>query len=611
MRTLIIGLDAFDPNVFESLLDQGKVPSLAKCVQAGGYSRFSIANPPQSEVSWTSIATGLNPGGHGIFDFVHRDPATYIPYVSLLPTKTGFAGTQFVPPFKANTIFDHVIRQGYPATSLWWPATFPARPESPVRTIPGLGTPDIFGQLGVGFLFTSDTGLASEKRKTRLSLLHQQGKGRYRGQLAGPIRKKRDGQQESALELQVELTGDHSARLMLDKNAVDLVEGKWSPVIELSFKVGLFFKIHAVTRVILTQIKPDLRLYVLPLQLHPLHSPWPYAAPPDFVRRTLKACGLYLTVGWPQDTTGLEEECINDQQFLELCDSIFTSRERILAYHLQDFREGILASVFDSLDRVQHMFWRDRPDIIEKWYLRLDEMVGRMASAFSVPGQKPGQLVVVSDHGFTRFDHKIHLNSWLIEQGYLAPKENKACGSLQDVDWSQTKAYAIGLNSIYLNLEGREGQGTVQAGEVEPLVNKLCDDLQAWLGPDGRSIVQGVWSRDKALHGELAAYGPDILVGFSPGYRGSQQTGLGSWESASIEVNQDHWGADHCIDPRAVPGVLFSNWGLQAFPNPSYLDFPALIIGEKLRSSGSAPPPTYSDEDREILEERLKSLGYL
>src|SRR4030065_243623 len=119
MRTVIIGLDAFDPVVFERLLNHGRAPNLAKFVDKQGYSRFSVSNPAQSEVSWTSIATGLNPGGHGIFDFVHRDPVSYTPYVSLLPTKSGLTGTPFVSPFSARSLFHQAVRQGYPAASLW------------------------------------------------------------------------------------------------------------------------------------------------------------------------------------------------------------------------------------------------------------------------------------------------------------------------------------------------------------------------------------------------------------------------------------------------------------------------------------------------------------
>ncbi|MCP5100993.1 MAG: hypothetical protein GY943_36040, partial [Chloroflexi bacterium] len=160
MRVLIIGLDAFEPKRFERLYEQGRVPNLAKYVDTGKYSRFAVSNPPQSEVSWTSIATGLNPGGHGMFDFVHRDPATYALNVSLLPTKSGFGGTQFAEPFTATTIFDQVVQKGYQATALWWPAMFPARVKSPVRTLPGLGTPDLMGRLGVGTFFTTNPELA-------------------------------------------------------------------------------------------------------------------------------------------------------------------------------------------------------------------------------------------------------------------------------------------------------------------------------------------------------------------------------------------------------------------------------------------------------------------
>jgi predicted AlkP superfamily phosphohydrolase/phosphomutase len=156
LQTLILGFDAFDPILFESLLDRGLMPNLAKLVGMRGYSRFAVANPPQSEVSWTSIATGLNPGDHGMFDFVHREPSQYALFLSLLPTERRFGVTRFVRPYNATTIFDIAAKKGYPATSLWWPGTFPAKRGSPVRTLPGLGTPDLLGRMGVGCLYTAD-----------------------------------------------------------------------------------------------------------------------------------------------------------------------------------------------------------------------------------------------------------------------------------------------------------------------------------------------------------------------------------------------------------------------------------------------------------------------
>jgi predicted AlkP superfamily phosphohydrolase/phosphomutase len=612
MQTLIIGLDAFDPVVFERLLDQGRLPNLAGFVEKKGYSRFAVANPPQSEVSWTSIATGLNPGGHGIFDFVHRDPATYLPYVSLLPTKSSLSGTQFVPPNNARTLFDQAVRNGYPATVLWWPATFPARPDSPVHTIPGLGTPDMYGKLGVGTLFTTDLNLAQAGRKTALEYLKRNGKDRFTGQLKGPAQKKGKVVEDLLFDIELDLTDSGNARLKFGEKRLELVLGEWSPIVEVTLKVGFLYKLHVLTRVLLTQTSPEVHLYLLPLQIHPLHSPWRYASPQGFVKQTWENCGPFLTTGWPQDTTGLEEGCMDDGQFLELCDSIEAGREKVLAYHLKNFKEGVLAMVFDSLDRVQHMFWRDRQDIIEAWYEKLDGIVGRTQQALSASNGDKVHLLVVSDHGFTRFDHKVHLNRWLIDQGHLVPSQPGGEPGLKNIDWSRSRAYAIGLNSIYLNLAGREGQGVVEKDQVLPLSNQLKEEMLAWKGAPGESIVGHIWRRDEALDGPLKDYGPDLLVGFSPGYRASAQTGLGSWEDAALEPNTDHWGADHCIDPNSVPGVLFSSRGLSNLASPSYQDFPWLAIGEKLAASGgSISPPSHGEEDEKVLEERLKSLGYL
>jgi predicted AlkP superfamily phosphohydrolase/phosphomutase len=613
MHTLILGFDAFAPTVFERLSGQGKLPYLTRYAEAGGYARFEVANPPQSEVSWTSIATGLNPGGHGIFDFVHRDPATYNLTVSLLPTKRGLAGIQFVPPFTAHTIFDEAARQGYPATTLWWPATFPARPESLVRTIPGLGTPDIQGRLGVGTLFTAEGGPAADDRKTPVVRLERKGPGRYRALLAGPVRQTRRGSQPSTLEVQLELDGNGPARLTIGGQTVALTEGSWSPVLELSFKMGRFVSVRALTRAILSRVEPDVQLYLLPLQLHPLHPVWRYASPHGFVKEAWQCSGPFLTLGWQQDTTALEEGCITDDQFLDLCDWILTVREGLLMHQLEKFHEGLLASVFDSLDRVQHMFWRDRPDVIEAWYVKLDSLLGRVEARLAALGQASTRIVLVSDHGFADFDTKVHLNRWLQEQGYLVVRQDDSTASLRSANWAQSRAYAVGLNSLYINRQGREGQGTVSAAEYEPLVEDLARHLLAWRGPDDHPIVRQVARRSDAFSGPYADYGPDLVVGYSPGYRASADTGLGRWPSHSLEPNRDHWGADHCMDARSVPGVLFCNQGFGGLSNLSYREFPMLAIGMAPDAGKAGPPPAQplSAEEADAVEERLRGLGYL
>lgn len=611
MRTLVLGLDAFDPTIFERLHNQGKLPHLSRYVERSAYGRLAVANPSQSEVSWTSIASGLNPGGHGLFDFVHRDPATYNLHVSLLPTKRGLGGTQFTPPFTAHTIFDQAADDGFPSTSLWWPATFPARLESPIRTIPGLGTPDIQGKLGVGTLFSTETTTSVRAGKTPHEPLRANGKTRFDGQLPGPKQQTRSGEQPATVAFQIERLDENSARLKLGSTSFDLRVGEWSPIFQVTFKMGMLLSIQAITRVIITQLQPQVRVYFLPLQLHPLHSPWHYATPGSFVQETWRAAGPFLTVGWPQDTTGLEDGCISDDQFLALCESIDRTREQVLMHHLKSFREGLMGIVFDTLDRVQHMFWRDRQDIVEDWYTKLDELVSRVEAQLNqVQASDPARMLVVSDHGFARFDHKVHLNRWLLERGYLAAPPGDGSGKFHDVEWARTRAYAIGLNGLYLNLQGREGQGTVPAVDADNLARRIRDELVGW-SHEGVQVVRQAWTRAEVFEGKLAAYAPDLIVGFTPGFRASQENGLGNWLPASVEPNRDHWGADHCIDPTTVPGVLFSSKGLADFPNATYRDIPALAIDAAPDPTRAALPEPYSEQDREIVEERLRSLGYL
>jgi predicted AlkP superfamily phosphohydrolase/phosphomutase len=611
MRSLVLGFDAFDPSVFERLCEQGQTPNLAKYVVNDAYARFQVANPPQSEVSWTSIATGLNPGSHGIFDFVHRHPKSYSLFVSLLPTKRGMGGNQFVRPSNATTIFDQAAKMGFPATSLWWPATFPARPESPVRTLPGLGTPDIKGRLGIGTLFTSEEGVPSPLGKTPVNIFSFRGKDRYNQELWGPVRKTQRGENRSSIPIYLDVTNDDSAILTIGKQKkVRLEKGVWSPILEVQFKVGLFISLRVLTQVIMTQVRPTVRLYFLPLQQHPVKSPWRYGTPGSFVKRTWKESGPYLTLGWPQDTVGLEDGCISDEQFLELCNSIFYSRIRIFLKQLENFQEGLLGVVFDSLDRIQHMFWRDRPDIIEEWYIRLDNLVGKVQERLALNTEEKPRIVIVSDHGFADFDFKVHLNRWLIENGYLVTKEGVSTGDWDAVDWARTRAYSIGLNGIYLNLVGREGQGQVQPHEGELLIDKLRSSLLGWNGPDGNSVVRQVWRNEDLFSGPLSRFGPDLVIGYSPGYRASSKTGLGGWANVAVEKNTDHWAADHCIDPNSVPGVLFTNLEPDGLRNCSYHDIPLIAIGEEPDQSAFSPPDTISEEENAIIQERLKGLGY-
>ncbi len=607
MRTVILGFDSFNPLNFERLLDAGRVPNLSKFTNNGGYSRLEVCSPPQTEVSWTSIATGVDPGSHGIFDFVHRDPATYIPYVSILPTRQSAVGEQFIPPYTTKTFFQEAADMGYPATALWWPALFPARMDIPVGTIPGLGTPDIRGQLGVGTYLTTEPG---EKKKVKVTRLESGGRGKFIGSIEGPQTRTKDGIKPMVQPVAVDVLDETSVRLTIGKQKMELKLGQWSSIFELQFPAGLAYTVHAITQVILTEVKERVSLYFLPLQIHPLHSHWHYATPSSLVKDAWKNAGPFLTLGWPQDTNALEDGCISDEQFLSLCDSIFESRKKVFYRRLDSFEEGVLAGIFDCLDRVQHMFLRDRRDVVDEWYVKLDRFVGDVQARIDSLGLEKHRLLVLSDHGFQTFEHKINLNHWLIQNGYMTLTDPQG-GDLSKVDWSKTRVYALGLNSLYLNVAGREGQGIVQAAELETLLGKVKNKLLDWKAANGDPVFTRILPKHEAFNGPYSRLGPDLVMGYAPKYRASADTGLGKIGSVSMEANSDHWGADHCIDSNAVPGVLFANRDVANMPGLSFRDIPFLALGKHLDQSYIKPPSQMGSAGQKDLEERLKGLGYL
>jgi len=608
MKTVILGFDSFDPATFERLQSAGRMPNLTKFVDQGGYSRLEVCSPPQTEVSWTCIATGVDPGSHGIFDFVHRDPETYIPYVSILPTKVTALGEQYQPPYTTKTFFEEATSMGYPATALWWPALFPARPDIPVATIPGLGAPDIRGQLGVGIYLTTEP---TEKKKVKVVKLESVGNNKFTATIDGPNIKTKEGSHPASLPVTIEILGDQTASLIIDNQKFQLSLGAWSPIIELKFAAGFAFSIQAITQVILTEVKDRVSLYFLPLQIHPLHSLWLYATPSSLVKDSWKKTGPFLTLGWPQDTNALEDGCISDEQFLSLCESIFESRKKIYFRLLDNFKEGVLAGIFDDLDRVQHMFLRTNQNIVDSWYLKLDQFVGEVQDRINSLGLQKYRFLILSDHGFRTFEQKVHINRWLVENGYMNLSCQTETPELDDVDWDKTKAYALGLNSLYLNIASREGKGIVQPEEIEPLLDEIKTKLLNWKTSDDKQIISRVLMKHEAFNGPYSRLGPDLVIGYAPGFRASSETGLGKSAPVSMEANQGHWGADHCIDSLMVPGVIFANRDIRNMPGISFRDVPFLALGKHLDQSYIKPPSQTASHGQKDLEERLKGLGYL
>jgi hypothetical protein len=459
----------------------------------------------------------------------------------------------------------------------------------------------------VGTFFSTEL---EEKKKVRVVKLEPDGKNRYKAELPGPQKPSKGEPQSINLPLILEVLDDTRAELAIDGNKIQLQLGKWSDIIELRFKAGLLFNIHAITQVILTKLDGVIRFYVQPLQIHPLHSTWNYTSSKPFAKKLWNNAGAYLTLGWPQDTTALEDQCITDDQFLDLCQSVFDQRIRILYYLLEDFKEGVLAVIFDDLDRIQHMFFHNRQDVVRDWYKRIDKFVGDVQDKISTWNGKH-RFLIISDHGFSKFQNKVHLNRWLFEQGFLALNDGAQSGDLTNVDWENTRAYSVGLNSIYLNVQGREGNGSVAPDAIESTLAEIKTKLENWTSSANREkVVEKVRLKHELYSGPYTRLGPDLIVGYAAGYRSSAETGLGKIPENMMEPNNDHWGADHCMDSDIVPGVIFANRDLRDFGKISFRDIPFLAIGKHLDQS-HVKPPSQTGQGQKDLEERLKGLGYL
>ena len=177
-------------------------------------------------------------------------------------------------------------------------------------------------------------------------------------------------------------------------------------------------------------------------------------------------------------------------------------------------------------------------------------------------------LIVMSDHGFTSWRRSFNLNSWLRDNGYLAlknPNLEKDPGFFRNVNWSRTKAYGLGLNGLYLNVRGREKQGTVSPSERDALMDEISEKLLQVIDPwTGEPAITKVYRCDKTYDdlGQLAI-GPDIQVGYAKGMRGSNESSLGEMAPEVMSDNMDEWSGDHCMDHEAVPGILLTSRPLQ------------------------------------------------
>lgn len=587
-RVILIGMDGLDPNIVEEMMSKGELKNFSSLAASGSYHRFQTSNPPESPVAWSSIATGCDPGEHGIFDFLHRDPKNYMPFLSLRKPTQGMMGTKYEKARKRDGFWAYTSAAKIPTTVIRWPVAFPAEPVTG-RFLSGFGVPDLLGGEGRYSYFTSAPIPADDPSPRNIVQVKWDGK-LATTTIQGPAKGK---DSYAILDMEIKRATADSVSIEIDGEKPIIAKcGEWSSWVKLSFKIG-FSEVSGIVKFMLSETDPNLRLTSSPIQMDPEKQAFAFTCPVCFGQELQEQIGPFHTLGMPEQVHPLSHQRYDYDAFLGECRAVSSERRKMLQIELDRFTSGLLAFVFDTSDRIQHAFWSMRDhkhpaydsklaekyaNVIPDMYREMDEILGEVVAKTD----SQTALFVLSDHGFNSFRRAVHMNRWLIDNGYMVLKDgNEKDGKelFRDVDWSRTKAYAVGFASIYLNVAGREREGIVDKNaDCRTLCNEIVGKLRELKDPaNGENVVKDVYVGADLYVGPASPESPDLVYGLMPGYRASWQTALGGAPKQLIDDNKKRWSGDHLIDPSFVPGILFSNQKILS-SNPKVSDIAPTIL---------------------------------
>lgn len=585
-KVIILGLDGLDPGLASRWMAAGKLPNLSRLQSGGGFRPLLSSIPPQSPVAWATFITGRDPGGHGICDFIQRDPKTYLPYLSIArtdpPRRTLSLGQWRLPLSGARVrslregpaFWDLLCERGVPCSVYRVPTDFPPR-QGGARALAGLGAPDLRGTYGEFAYYTDAPPRPARSLSGGAVYRVTVADNHLRARLAGPENTLRADRSESCVNFDAWLDPERGvAKIVVQGREALLRQGEWSDWMPLRFDLVPHVKgVSGICRFYLKEVAPHVKLYVTPINVDPEEPALPIAAPEEFGRQLAERLGRFYTMGFPEDVKALRHGILDDGEYLQQSQIVLSEVRRMYESALDDFARGLLLYYFSTTDRTQHMFWRtmdprhpayhprlarDYGSVIQDCYREADAIVGQALEA--VDGNTT--LIVLSDHGFAPWYRSFNLNTWLSRNGYLVGREpwREGADIFANADWGQTTAYGLGFNALYLNLRGREVSGSVDPPEGSKLLRRLANDLVRIRDPEtGERVTQNVYLADEVYSQDLPDRTPDLVLGYARGYRCSDESVLGEVSPRLLEDNRDKWSGDHCIDRSLVPGVLFAN----------------------------------------------------
>lgn len=603
-RVVVLGLDGQDPELTAQFMSEGLLPNFAKLQQQGTFTPLQTTLLAESPVAWTSFQTGCNPGKHRIFDFLVPNRKSHLPELCSArvdpPRRSLPLGPFRIPLGKpiiqagrrSQPFWKILGDHGIFSTVLRVPITFPAEKFGGVL-LSAMSVPDLQGSQGTYFYFSNDAEEEKSLRLTsgqRVALDVQNGIGR--AAIPGPENSLRAEGGQLTLPLELRPAADGAgAELVVDGAAYQLKTREYTPWITLSFKAGLGIRVRGIVRFYLIETTPHLKLYMTPINIDPDKPALPISHPFTYAVYLSKTQGQFATLGLAEDTSALNEGVVDEEAFLDQAYLIHEERERMFFDALDKTVRGAVVCVFDITDRLQHMFFRHlderhpanrgrdlkHRDAIRTLYTQMDDLVGRTMDRID----DDTVLIVMSDHGFKPFRRGVNLNSWLYTHGFLALKNGGPTGAdmFQDVEWSKTKAYAVGFGGIYLNLQGREAQGIVSPGEEADAVKRAIGDglRQLFDEKEQTHPVREVYDATEVYSGPYVGEAPDLIVGFRPGHRAGWLSVTGGVSRDEIEDNTRPWSGDHNFNPPDVPGMLFCNRKI-ASSRPSIMDIGPTVL---------------------------------
>lgn len=618
-KLVILGFDGMDPDLTERWIKEGRLPNLAKLRDQGGLHRLATTHSPESPTAWASFATGVNAGKHNIYDFLVRDTRTYLPDLAMVarePAKFLFNYVPIAAPKLRSTrggtsFWVTAGRAGVRSSILTVPVTFPPEEVPNGELLSGLPLPDIRGTMGTFYYYATDLSryeegnsefggilrrLVFENRVAQADLVGPPNPIVRQQQRAIVASSRADADKQAALaelaptsdvHIPFTVTWNHEARTAnvdIQGQTIHLRERQWSRWVELEFRVNFLVRVHGMAQLFLNTAGTELQLYISPVNWHPASPPAAMSSPAGFAAELFERLGPYRTLGWPEATWALNEDRLDEETFLADLEKVFDDRAQAILSRVDAANWDLLVGVIETTDRVQHMMWRLidpghpmydaeaarlRGNAIQQVYQRADRFVGDLMAR--LPADTT--VLVVSDHGFHSFRWAVNLNTWLVQHGYMTLRGDRPGDKKLDdlfgggtfwenVDWSKTQAYAMGLGQVYVNLSGREGQGIVAPGaDYDRLLDRLVTDLRAFRDPrTNATVVRNVYRRADIYSGPYFDAAADLQVGLESGYRTSWQTALGGAPPDLIEPNLRKWSGDHgSSDYETTAGVLLSS----------------------------------------------------